>query len=313
MKNFYRRRIVVSLCLMLWTSITFMAQTTITGTVVDKNNEPVPGARVEESGSSEYVVTDIDGTFRIEIPSSATHLKVSYPGFSTMESKIKPDMIVRLGNGWGGKTKGYRGFFDLYGGFSFGNKMNVFAGDLRVIGLSNYMYFGISTTHGYQINRNLFIGAGAGVFSDAMREDTGREAYQSVIGCTIFNIPIYADVRWDFGLAEKTAPFVGIKFGYQLGLNSPDKFITGDYSDMYYLDIYSYGASSFYFQPTIGLRTGIGGKSGINIGLSYYFPVRKRLEGEFGTWEYNSTGIIQIKDLGIFSSSFLMLNFGFDF
>ncbi|MEP4949177.1 MAG: carboxypeptidase-like regulatory domain-containing protein, partial [Flavobacteriaceae bacterium] len=44
-----------------------LAQTQITGTVVDDQNVPLPGANVLEKGTTNGVVTDFDGNFSISV------------------------------------------------------------------------------------------------------------------------------------------------------------------------------------------------------------------------------------------------------
>ncbi|RNC63977.1 SusC/RagA family TonB-linked outer membrane protein [Proteiniphilum sp. X52] len=54
----------------------------ITGTVLDQNNEPVIGANIIEKGTSNGTVTDIDGNFSLQVKSDAV-LLVSYIGYLT--------------------------------------------------------------------------------------------------------------------------------------------------------------------------------------------------------------------------------------
>lgn len=69
---------------------------TITGTVMDENNEPVIGASVVQKGvSSNAVATNFDGNFTIRIPAGAT-LTISYIGYKTMEVKAAQGMTVYL-------------------------------------------------------------------------------------------------------------------------------------------------------------------------------------------------------------------------
>ena len=46
-------------------SVTF-AQNTITGTVTDSNNQPIPGANIKISGDKAGAITDGDGKFTIK-------------------------------------------------------------------------------------------------------------------------------------------------------------------------------------------------------------------------------------------------------
>ena len=64
------------------------AQKTITGTVTDNTNFPLPGASVIEKGTSNGVATNIDGVFSIELNQTPTTLLVSYIGFISKEVLI---------------------------------------------------------------------------------------------------------------------------------------------------------------------------------------------------------------------------------
>lgn len=60
-----------------------MAQTkTITGTVVDATNEPVIGASVVETGTTNGTITDLDGKFSLNV-SQGAKINVSYIGYKT--------------------------------------------------------------------------------------------------------------------------------------------------------------------------------------------------------------------------------------
>jgi len=317
------KRILFILCLCVLGFSNIMAQEIVTGTVVDKDNVPVPGARVEIVGRAEYAVTDIDGSFRIELPVTAEKLQVSYPGFPTIVRKIKPDIVIKLGKGWGANAKGYRGFFDFYGGFGFGGKVNVVAGDLSVTGIKNFFSMGIGTTHGYQINPHLYVGVGVGLMMNVVScYESGYYEYDYPEGfyfdLNTVTIPLYADVRWDFGLTQKTAPFVGVKVGYQIGIVPDDYDIFEAYkgSNSYWneLGVSCGDVNGFLFQPTIGMRTSIGGKRGINIALSYNISLRKKLTARYVHGNYiDYDNITEVKELGTSSGGVLMLNFGFDF
>lgn len=78
------------LALILPGSAFAQARVTVSGTVLDENDEPLIGATVtvvNQSGKGS--VTDMDGRFRIaDIPSTAT-LKVSYIGYMTQEIPLK--------------------------------------------------------------------------------------------------------------------------------------------------------------------------------------------------------------------------------
>ncbi|MDP4712419.1 MAG: SusC/RagA family TonB-linked outer membrane protein [Saprospiraceae bacterium] len=64
------------------------AQSTVTGTVTDKGGEPLIGASILVKGTSTGAVTDLDGTFDIEVGSDADVLVVSYTGYATQEVAV---------------------------------------------------------------------------------------------------------------------------------------------------------------------------------------------------------------------------------
>lgn len=72
------------------------AATTITGTVLDENNEPVIGASVVQKGvSGNAVATDAFGNFTIKVPLGA-QLMVSYVGYKTIQLPAAKAMTIYL-------------------------------------------------------------------------------------------------------------------------------------------------------------------------------------------------------------------------
>lgn len=69
----------------------------ITGKVVDANGEPIIGANVVEQGTTNGIITDIEGHFSLRVAPSAT-LKVSYIGYNTQEITVdnKDQFIIKL-------------------------------------------------------------------------------------------------------------------------------------------------------------------------------------------------------------------------
>lgn len=63
-------------------------QLTITGTVVDENGNPLPGASVRVNGTTLGTVADINGNFSLKVPDTATSLQVSFVGMTTQTVKI---------------------------------------------------------------------------------------------------------------------------------------------------------------------------------------------------------------------------------
>ena len=76
------------------------AKDTVYGTVIGKNKEPLPGAKVEIVGQSVSAYTDIDGRFNIKCEPGAKKVLVSYPKARNIKKKITPDMTVQIGRTW---------------------------------------------------------------------------------------------------------------------------------------------------------------------------------------------------------------------
>jgi len=64
------------------------AQSIVTGTVFDGNNEPLIGATVMVKGTHEGTATDIDGNFKLKADQGAT-LQVTYVGYKSQNVKVK--------------------------------------------------------------------------------------------------------------------------------------------------------------------------------------------------------------------------------
>ena len=68
---------------------------TATGLVVDAAGEPIIGASVVEKGTTNGVVTDINGKFTLNVKQGAI-LRISFVGYQTLEVKATKDMKVLL-------------------------------------------------------------------------------------------------------------------------------------------------------------------------------------------------------------------------
>ena len=88
------KRFILSFLAMMLCTIMY-AQQEITGNVADPEGEPIIGATVMEKGTSNGVITDIDGNFRIKVKAGAT-LTISYIGYDTQELPAQNGMQVTL-------------------------------------------------------------------------------------------------------------------------------------------------------------------------------------------------------------------------
>lgn len=85
------------LAFMLFTCVALThAQRTITGVVSDASGESLIGANVISKGSTLGTVTDIDGSFSLEVPDGATIIVISYTGYQTQEVDISSSSNVNV-------------------------------------------------------------------------------------------------------------------------------------------------------------------------------------------------------------------------
>ncbi|MDA3879737.1 MAG: TonB-dependent receptor [Prolixibacteraceae bacterium] len=68
-------------------SITQADKITVKGKVVDANGESLPGATVQQKGTTSGIITDIDGNFSLSVPADAT-LIISFVGYKSTEVTV---------------------------------------------------------------------------------------------------------------------------------------------------------------------------------------------------------------------------------
>lgn len=83
------RKLFVCLAAMFICTSASFAQTTVSGKVVDRNNQPVEGASVKEKGTSNGTTTDKDGNYSIKVNSSNAVLVFSGAGLTEQEVAVK--------------------------------------------------------------------------------------------------------------------------------------------------------------------------------------------------------------------------------
>ncbi|WP_116104961.1 SusC/RagA family TonB-linked outer membrane protein [Lewinella sp. IMCC34191] len=93
----------ILLCLLFLSTTAAWAQRTVTGSVTDaETKEPLIGASVTVAGESGMgTVTDLDGTFSLEVPEGAESLDISYTGYTTETVSIAgvSNVEVSMANG----------------------------------------------------------------------------------------------------------------------------------------------------------------------------------------------------------------------
>ena len=69
----------------------------VTGTILDGNNQPLAGASIVEKGTSNGTQSDFDGNFELEVTDQNAVLVVSYVGFSTQEVPLDGQTAINTG------------------------------------------------------------------------------------------------------------------------------------------------------------------------------------------------------------------------
>lgn len=88
------------LCLTLGIGLATAQTTKVTGTVISaEDSEPIIGASVIVKGTTTGTVTDFDGAFSLDVPTSAKTLVISYVGMIAREVLIQPVLKVVLQSG----------------------------------------------------------------------------------------------------------------------------------------------------------------------------------------------------------------------
>ena len=82
------------LLLLTGACVSVSAQTTkeVKGIVTDKNGTPLPGVKIEGKGENETAITDVDGTFNMEVSSKRKSLTAIYPGLMNNKKKLKENI-----------------------------------------------------------------------------------------------------------------------------------------------------------------------------------------------------------------------------
>jgi TonB-dependent starch-binding outer membrane protein SusC len=88
-KKRFPRAIAMVIALVLYSSVIFAQNKTISGIISDQNGVPLMGATVIAIGEKKATTTDINGIFKISVSPNATKLVVSYVGANDLEISIE--------------------------------------------------------------------------------------------------------------------------------------------------------------------------------------------------------------------------------
>lgn len=90
------RSMFLMMCLLVMSNSPLLAQGSIVrGVVVDQSGDPIPGASILVRGTSTGMVTDVDGTYTIEVPSNAV-LIFSFMGMERKEITVGNQTVINV-------------------------------------------------------------------------------------------------------------------------------------------------------------------------------------------------------------------------
>ena len=87
MKKLITRLGLIAVAICFIQSFTF-SQQTISGVIVDANSEPIIGASIIVVGTTVGTVSDIDGSYSLNVPEGAEQVAISYIGYATQTMNI---------------------------------------------------------------------------------------------------------------------------------------------------------------------------------------------------------------------------------
>ena len=70
-------------------------QVSVAGTITDENGEGLPGATIQEKGTTNGTITDVEGVYSLSVPEDAT-LIISFVGYQTREVQLNGRSVLDL-------------------------------------------------------------------------------------------------------------------------------------------------------------------------------------------------------------------------
>ena len=90
-----KKLLLILFLVLIWSGFA-LAQSTISGKVTGEDGEPLVAASVTVEGTTQGVMTDIDGNYSIKVDKDATTLVFSYVGYSTKEIEIGGKSVINV-------------------------------------------------------------------------------------------------------------------------------------------------------------------------------------------------------------------------
>ena len=93
----FRKGAFLTICLLLSLHLVALAQNVrVTGSVKDKNGDPLPGVSIVVKGTTSGTITTGNGTFELEAPSATSTLVFSFIGFESQEIVVGNQSVINV-------------------------------------------------------------------------------------------------------------------------------------------------------------------------------------------------------------------------
>lgn len=94
-KASWLKSLFLLVCLVLSGTTVFAQEKTVTGVITDSFNEPLIGASIVVQGTTNGVITDLDGKYSIKVTPGAT-LQFSYVGMEKQSVKVGNQNVINV-------------------------------------------------------------------------------------------------------------------------------------------------------------------------------------------------------------------------
>jgi TonB-dependent SusC/RagA subfamily outer membrane receptor len=91
------KQVLFSFLILLMGAASVSAQRAISGTVTDEGGTPLIGANIQAKEASGIgTITDVDGSYKLQIPDNVITLVISYAGYTTKEMEVGSSSVMNI-------------------------------------------------------------------------------------------------------------------------------------------------------------------------------------------------------------------------
>ena len=226
--------------------------------IIEEEDDDYISIRIPTGRVNEYSMDDVRRVSRGNAGNSAQQRRPA----SSQQKASRPSKSRDYYDDY--SVAGYKGIFDV--GY-----------DLPIGGIAEKGNLSINTSHGYQLNEYLFIGAGVGLniynardlqlktnmsTNDKFPQYVAKSGsiindsvtYMRAVDSSYMTLPIFLDIRGYLPLQNSAiTPFASFRIGYAFNLSD------------------GFGGMGLYMNPAVGVKYQVSPKIGVNFSLGYSY------------------------------------------